>query len=64
MPGYAELVIVLFFLVMSAVVVYPAVRIAGRLGFTPLLGVLIVVPVANLALLWFVAFAEWPAARR
>ena len=56
--GLGEIVIALFIV---AVLIWPAARIARRLGFPAILGVLIVVPLANFVLLWFVAFAEWPA---
>jgi hypothetical protein len=36
-------------------------RICRRAGFSQWLGLLIVVPLANILLLWFVAFSEWPA---
>ena len=41
--------------------VVPAARICSRVGFSPWLGLLALLPVANLVLLWFVAFAVWPA---
>ena len=62
--GVPELIVVLAIALMSLAVVWPAARICGRLGFSPWLGVLAVVPVANLLLLWFVALAEWPRAAR
>ncbi|MFN8061873.1 MAG: hypothetical protein U0Q12_22130 [Vicinamibacterales bacterium] len=58
-----ELVIVLAVVVAAAGVVYPASRICARLGFPPALGLLAIVPVANVALLWFVAASQWPIER-
>lgn len=55
--GLPEL-FVLFIIVV--VVIWPATKICRRLGFSPWLGILIAVPLANLVLLWFVALAEWP----
>jgi hypothetical protein len=46
---------------MSLAVVWPAVHICKRLGLSPWLGALAIVPIANLLLLWFVALARWPA---
>ena len=43
------------------VLMWPAGRICRRVGFSPWLGTLIVVPIANIILLWFVALARWPA---
>ncbi len=57
----AELLFILVGLaVMWAIVIWPAGRICRRLGFSPWLGILAVVPVVNLLLLWFVAMAPWP----
>ena len=58
--GIPELFIVLAILCTGLVVVWPAARICSRLGFSPWLGILAVVPVANLFLLWFVAVTPWP----
>ena len=41
-------------------VVWPAATICRRLGFSPWLGVLAAVPLANVILLWFVALSRWP----
>ena len=38
----------------------PASRICQRLGFSPWLGLLAVIPIVNVLLLWFVAFARSP----
>lgn len=58
-----EFVIVLVISASLLVVVWPAARICRRVGFSQWLGVLAVVPIANV-LLWFVAFAEWPRLNR
>lgn len=50
-------------LLTAVVLVWPFWRICARAGFPGWLGVLVVVPVANLVLLYFLAFAEWPALR-
>ncbi len=42
---------------------YPATRILIRLGFPAALGLLSVIPLVNLALLWFVALSPWPLER-
>ena len=60
--GVPELFIILFFLVLIPLaVMWPAARICQKAGFSPWLGVLIVIPLANIFLLWFVAFSPWPA---
>lgn len=60
--GVPEIVIVLILVViLPLAVVWPAARICRRAGFSPWLGLLIVIPLANIFLLWFVAFNPWPA---
>lgn len=51
----------LWMLLITAVVVIPVWRICQRAGYPGLLGVLILIPVLNLVLLYFLAFADWPA---
>ncbi|TAK19375.1 MAG: hypothetical protein EPO35_00235 [Acidobacteria bacterium] len=60
--GLPELLI-LFVLVFGCgvVLIWPAARICKRAGFSPWLGILIIVPIANVVLLWYVAFSPWPA---
>ena len=60
--GFPELIVVLAIVGLgSLLVVWPAARICRRIGFSPWLGILAAVPVANVILLWFVAFTPWPA---
>ncbi len=61
--GVPELTVVLAIVVSSLAIVWPAGRICRRLGFSRWLGVVAVVPLANLLLLWYVAMAEWPGVR-
>jgi hypothetical protein len=51
----------LWMLVIAIVVVIPVWRICQRAGYSGWLGVLILIPMVNLALLYFIAFADWPA---
>ena len=60
--GLPELIVLTVITAMLGLVIWPAARICTRVGFSPWLGVLAVVPLVNLVLLWFVAFASWPAA--
>jgi hypothetical protein len=41
--------------------VYPMWRIIGRTGHHPALSLLAIFPVFGLILLWWLAFARWPA---
>ena len=59
--GIPELVVVLLIAAMALAVVLPAARICRRLGFPSWLGVLAIIPLANVLLLWFVALARWPS---
>jgi hypothetical protein len=52
--------VILAFVAMGLFVVWPAGRICRRIGFSPWLGLFAIVPIANLALLWFVAISDWP----
>ena len=54
----------LWMLVIAIAVVVPAWRICRRTGYPGWLGLLAVVPFANLVLLYFIAFADWPADKR
>ncbi|WP_372987754.1 hypothetical protein [Marinobacter sp.] len=51
----------LWMLVIGIVVVIPAWRICQRTGYPGWMGILILIPVINLFLLYFIAFSEWPA---
>ncbi len=53
----------LWFIVMIAVVIYPAGRILNRIGFSPLWSIVIFIPLVNLIALWILAFTEWPSQR-
>lgn len=53
----------LFFVIMVAVVLYPAGRILNRLGFSPFWSLLIFVPLVNVFSLWVLAFSDWPLRR-
>lgn len=54
----------LWMLVVAVIVILPAWRICARAGFSGWLGILAIVPIANLILLYFLAFADWPALRQ
>ncbi|PSF08460.1 hypothetical protein [Marinobacter halophilus] len=53
----------LWMLMMAVVVVVPVWRICQRAGYPGWMGVLILIPFVNLLLLYFLAFANWPANR-
>ena len=60
-PGLFEIIIL--FLVILPVPAILFWRICSKTGFPGALGLLVLVPVANLILLCVLAFAEWPIER-
>ena len=59
-PGPFELIVIVFVLLIPAMLAW---RICSKTGFPGGLGLLMLVPVANLILLCVLAFAEWPIER-
>lgn len=58
MPGVFELII----LVVSVLfVVFPFWKICSKAGFPAWISLLILIPVLNVVLLFFLALADWPA---
>jgi hypothetical protein len=48
----------------SALIILPFCFIFKKAGYSPWLGLLMVVPIVNLVLLYFLAFSEWPKSPR
>ena len=61
--GVPEAAIIVAVFGMLLLVAWPAGRICRKAGFSPWLGILAVIPIANVILLWVVALADWPASR-
>lgn len=62
--GGAEVFLICYLGFIVAMVVFMVVcycKIAGKAGFSPALGLLVLVPLANIFLIGYLAFAEWPA---
>jgi hypothetical protein len=59
--GIPELFVVTAVAAVSLAIVWPAARICRRTGFSPWLGILAILPFANVLLLWFIALARWRA---
>ena len=58
--GSAEATMVAIVVVVYLVVIlWPVARICRRTGHSPWLAVLAVIPLANVALLWFIALSRW-----
>jgi hypothetical protein len=60
MPGPIELLFIAFFLIVT---VLPFWKICSKAGFPGWISLAVLVPVLNIVLLFFLAFAEWPALR-
>jgi hypothetical protein len=50
----------LFWLIGAIIVIIPFYRILGRIGFTPWLSVLTVIPLVNIIFIYYIAFSDWP----
>ena len=48
-------------LALAILYIYPTWRICQKAGYPGWLGVFIVIPLANLALLYFLALGQWPS---
>jgi len=48
-------------LISATVIIWPAAVICRRAGYSPWLGLIAIVPLAQIALLWFIAFSPWVA---
>lgn len=59
--GGTEIVLILLVvLVLSIIKIIPYWKIFGKAGFTPWLSLLMIVPLADLILLYILGFSEWP----
>ena len=67
-PGVFEIVVILFVMMFGVVgiliTVIPFWKICTKAGFPGPLALLMLVPVANIILPFYIAFAEWPALRQ
>jgi len=50
----------LIFLIYVAVFVIPIAKVLRRLGFSPWLALLAIVPLVNVIMLWIFAYGRWP----
>ena len=53
----------LWALIVGAIVVLPFWRICVRAGFAGALSLLVLVPLANIIFIYFLAFSDWPSQR-
>ncbi len=64
--GLSEILLFSIVFVILAIVflLIPYWRIWGKAGFSPALSVLMIVPLVNIVMLYYLAFAEWPSLRQ
>ena len=49
------------FIIVGLIVVIPFWKIFTKAGFNSALSILMIIPIVNLVMIYFLAFAEWPA---
>ena len=59
--GLPELIVLA---VIVPLMVFPAVRVCQRAGFSPWLGLVSILPPGAILLLWILALTPWPADQR
>jgi hypothetical protein len=64
--GSTEIGLILTVVFIFAVVflLIPYWRIFAKAGFSPALSLLMLVPVANIVMIYYLAFADWPSLKR
>lgn len=64
-PGPTELMVmvILFLIIIPGILltIIPFWKICSKAGFPGALSLLMIVPIANIILLFYIAFSEWPA---
>jgi hypothetical protein len=53
-----------WFLIGAIIMIIPFWQIFKKAGFNPALSILMLVPIANIIIIFYLAFAEWPAMRK
>jgi hypothetical protein len=63
--GLPELLVICFVMVfVLLLIVLPYWKIFGKAGFSSWFGILMVIPIVNIGMLFFLAFAEWPSLKQ
>ena len=52
-----------FWLIAAIIAIIPFWRICDRVGLSPWLSLLLLIPLANIIFIYYVAFADWPSRR-
>jgi uncharacterized membrane protein len=53
----------LSWIVVAVIAVVPFWRICTRVGYSPWLSLLILIPLVNIVFFYYLAFSEWPSQR-
>jgi uncharacterized membrane protein len=60
--GVTEIMAICMFVLMFGIVILiPYWRIFAKAGFSPRLSLLMIVPLANIVMLYYLGFKEWPS---
>ena len=63
LPGPMEILVILIVMLVSVLPVIAFWKICSKAGFPGVLGLLMIIPIANVILPLYLAFADWPALR-
>ncbi len=59
--GIAEIIVILF---IGVIFILPFWKIFTKAGFPGWLSLLLMLPIANIIILFYIAFAEWPTLKK
>jgi hypothetical protein len=64
--GLPEIFLILIIVVVGFIVLLllPYWKIFGKAGFSPALSLLMIVPLVNIVMLYYLAFSEWPSMKK
>ena len=63
LPGLMEILVILIVMLVSVLPIIAFWKICSKAGFPGVLGLLMIIPIANVILPLYLAFADWPALR-
>jgi hypothetical protein len=53
----------LWFIIMGVIIIFPFWKIFEKAGFSGALSILMIIPIVNIVMIFYLAFSEWPALR-
>jgi hypothetical protein len=64
--GFPEIFLILSIVIVGFIVLLllPYWKIFGKAGFSPALSLLMIVPLVNIVMLYYLAFSEWPSLKK